>query len=152
MDFSFSFKFFFLTCAIKQASHVTRRQDDTPTHTKSHTSSPPRLFVRHFTRMHVVVQGLAYLHRFSSESHSSSKSSLASAALHQGWRLPGYQKCISGSDKALALVPAQQHPIINKSSEKRPLSLFIWTAFLPRPWFPLQKIDAPLNWSRELDR
>lgn len=40
------------------------------------------------------------------------------ATLHQGWRLPGYQRCISWSDKALALLPAQQHPIINKSSRK----------------------------------
>lgn len=44
------------------------------------------------------------------------KSSLAT--LHQWRRLRGYQNCISWSDKAFALVPAQQHPIINKSSRK----------------------------------
>lgn len=59
-----------------------------------------------------------HLHWVLRKSHLSSKSSLASATLHQGWRLPGYQRCISWSDKALALVPAQQHPIINKSGRK----------------------------------
>lgn len=40
------------------------------------------------------------------------------ATLHQWRRLRCYQRCISWSDKALSLVPAQQHPVINKSSRK----------------------------------
>lgn len=53
---------------------------------------------------------------FSSRCHLTWKSSLAT--LHQWRRLCSYQRCISWSDKVLALVPAQQHPIINKSSRK----------------------------------
>ena len=78
---------------------------------------------------------------FSRESHLSSKSSLASATLHQGWRLPSYQRCISWSDKALALVPAQQHPIINKSSRKEAFVTVYLDCFSSSPL-----ISSSENW------
>lgn len=78
---------------------------------------------------------------FSRESHLSSKSSLASATLHQGWRLPGYQRCISWSDKAFALVPAQQHPIINKSNRKEAFVTVYLDCFSSSPL-----ISSSENW------
>lgn len=78
---------------------------------------------------------------FSRESHLSSKSSLASATLHQGWRLPGYQRCISWSDKARAPLPTQQHPIIDKSSRKEAFVTVYLDCFSSSPL-----ISSSENW------
>lgn len=63
------------------------------------------------------------------------------ATLHQGWRLPAYQRCISCSDKALALVPTQQHPIINKSSRKEAFVTVYLDCFSSSPL-----ISSSENW------
>ena len=117
-----------------------------PTHKTTHKQSHTQAYVFvcsvcHFTQPCVAVQGLPYLHRFSRESHLSLKSSLASATLHQGWRLPDYHRCISWSDKAFALVPAQQHPIINKSSRKEAFVTVYLDCFSSSPL-----ISSSENW------
>ena len=117
----------------------THRQDYTLTHTDIRTW----VFVQSVTSLSRV---RPFRHSpistgISRESHLSSKSSLASATLHQGWRLPGYQRCISWSDKALALVPAQQHPIINKSSRKEAFVTVYLDCFSSSPL-----ISSSENW------
>lgn len=98
-------------------------------------------FVCHFTQLRVAVHGLPHLLSFLRESHCSSKSSSPSTTLHQGWRLPGYQRCISWSDKALALVPTQRHPIINKSGRKEAFVTVYLDCFSSSPL-----ISSSENW------
>lgn len=121
-----------------QALHVIDRQVYKHTHKHKLVS----LFVQSFTSLLVwPFRDSPISTGFSRESHLSSKSSLASATLHQGWRLPGYQRCISWSDKALALVPAQQHPIINKSSKKEAFVTVYLDCFSSSPL-----ISSSENW------
>lgn len=98
--------------------------------------------VSYFTQACEAVQGLPYLCRVFSFFFFGLWNLLWQVAtLHQGWRLPDYQRCISWPDKALALLPAQQHPIINKSSRKEAFVTVYLDGFSSSPL-----ISSSENW------